>query len=173
MYLSHERSRRGSHHRFITEKMVFANWARTLDIHFYQPDWKPPADITNMNSSYAPALAGSWVSCWSWALELWDICVDSFQWIPSLVNVNVWDSSSTEQAAVVAVSRLPKQLGRMGSLHNRNTKPQQWFGSVTIRMNFILKSKLWMLAWVCVFNQCRAALVRLHLSRGERDSTLL
>ncbi|TKS74514.1 Alpha-N-acetylgalactosaminide alpha-2,6-sialyltransferase 5 [Collichthys lucidus] len=31
MYLSHERSRRGSHHRFITEKMVFANWARTLN----------------------------------------------------------------------------------------------------------------------------------------------
>ncbi|XP_049583256.1 alpha-N-acetylgalactosaminide alpha-2,6-sialyltransferase 5 isoform X1 [Syngnathus scovelli] len=41
MYLSHERSRRGSHHRFITEKMVFANWAQSLDIHFYQPDWKP------------------------------------------------------------------------------------------------------------------------------------
>uniref|UniRef100_A0A8C2W9I3 Alpha-N-acetylgalactosaminide alpha-2,6-sialyltransferase 6 n=1 Tax=Cyclopterus lumpus TaxID=8103 RepID=A0A8C2W9I3_CYCLU len=39
MYLSHERSRRGSHHRFITEKAVFANWARTLDIHFHQPDW--------------------------------------------------------------------------------------------------------------------------------------
>ncbi|XP_077441039.1 alpha-N-acetylgalactosaminide alpha-2,6-sialyltransferase 5-like isoform X1 [Vanacampus margaritifer] len=43
MYLTHERSRRGSHHRFITEKMAFANWARNLDIHFYQPDWKPIA----------------------------------------------------------------------------------------------------------------------------------
>ncbi|XP_026168750.1 alpha-N-acetylgalactosaminide alpha-2,6-sialyltransferase 5 isoform X2 [Mastacembelus armatus] len=42
MYISHERGRRGSHHRFITEKRVFANWARTFDIHFYQPDWSPP-----------------------------------------------------------------------------------------------------------------------------------
>uniref|UniRef100_A0A673BHT5 ST6 N-acetylgalactosaminide alpha-2,6-sialyltransferase 5 n=1 Tax=Sphaeramia orbicularis TaxID=375764 RepID=A0A673BHT5_9TELE len=39
MYISHERGRRGSHHRFITEKRVFAKWARTFDIHFYQPDW--------------------------------------------------------------------------------------------------------------------------------------
>ncbi|XP_051233613.1 alpha-N-acetylgalactosaminide alpha-2,6-sialyltransferase 5b [Dicentrarchus labrax] len=60
MYLSHERSRRGSHHRFITEKTVFANWARTLSIHFFQPDWKPAAVIiTSTNSSYAPVLAGS------------------------------------------------------------------------------------------------------------------
>ncbi|KAK5860314.1 hypothetical protein PBY51_021803 [Eleginops maclovinus] len=42
MYISHERGRRGSHHRFITEKRVFAKWARTFDIHFYQPDWTPP-----------------------------------------------------------------------------------------------------------------------------------
>uniref|UniRef100_A0A4W6FSU2 ST6 N-acetylgalactosaminide alpha-2,6-sialyltransferase 5 n=1 Tax=Lates calcarifer TaxID=8187 RepID=A0A4W6FSU2_LATCA len=59
MYLSHERSRRGSHHRFITEKTVFAKWARTLDIHFYQPDWKPAAAVASANSSYAPATAGS------------------------------------------------------------------------------------------------------------------
>ncbi|XP_054645078.1 alpha-N-acetylgalactosaminide alpha-2,6-sialyltransferase 5b [Dunckerocampus dactyliophorus] len=57
MYLSHERSRQGSHHRFITEKMVFANWARRLDIHFYQPDWKPAAAPTatiSSNSSNTP-----------------------------------------------------------------------------------------------------------------------
>ncbi|XP_070817327.1 alpha-N-acetylgalactosaminide alpha-2,6-sialyltransferase 5b [Chaetodon trifascialis] len=59
MYLSHERSRRGSHHRFITEKTVFANWARTLNVRFYQPDWKPAAVIANKNSSYAPTPAGS------------------------------------------------------------------------------------------------------------------
>ncbi|XP_064003913.1 alpha-N-acetylgalactosaminide alpha-2,6-sialyltransferase 5 isoform X1 [Pogoniulus pusillus] len=41
MYLSHERGRKGSHHRFITEKRVFQNWARTFNIHFFQPDWKP------------------------------------------------------------------------------------------------------------------------------------
>ncbi|KAM6948910.1 alpha-N-acetylgalactosaminide alpha-2,6-sialyltransferase 5 [Aplochiton taeniatus] len=41
MYISHERGRRGSHHRFITEKRVFANWARTFNIHFYQPHWTP------------------------------------------------------------------------------------------------------------------------------------
>uniref|UniRef100_A0A3P8S5P5 Alpha-N-acetylgalactosaminide alpha-2,6-sialyltransferase 6 n=1 Tax=Amphiprion percula TaxID=161767 RepID=A0A3P8S5P5_AMPPE len=59
MYLSHERSRRGSHHRFITEKTVFANWARTLNIHFYQPDWKPAAVVSNTNSSKIPVPAGS------------------------------------------------------------------------------------------------------------------
>ncbi|XP_047198742.1 alpha-N-acetylgalactosaminide alpha-2,6-sialyltransferase 5b [Hippoglossus stenolepis] len=58
MYLSHE-SQRGSHHRFITEKTVFANWARALNIHFYQPHWKPAAIIASMNSSCAPAPAGS------------------------------------------------------------------------------------------------------------------
>ncbi|XP_068615308.1 alpha-N-acetylgalactosaminide alpha-2,6-sialyltransferase 5-like [Brachionichthys hirsutus] len=52
MYLTHERSQRGSHHRFITEKMAFANWARTLNIHFYQPDWKPAAAIDATNTSY-------------------------------------------------------------------------------------------------------------------------
>ncbi|KAM3914678.1 alpha-N-acetylgalactosaminide alpha-2,6-sialyltransferase 5 [Leptodactylus fuscus] len=41
MYISHERGRKGSHHRFITEKRVFANWARTFNINFFQPDWKP------------------------------------------------------------------------------------------------------------------------------------
>lgn len=41
MYMSHERGRKGSHHRFITEKRVFENWARTFNIHFFQPDWKP------------------------------------------------------------------------------------------------------------------------------------
>uniref|UniRef100_A0A3Q3K1Y3 Alpha-N-acetylgalactosaminide alpha-2,6-sialyltransferase 6 n=1 Tax=Monopterus albus TaxID=43700 RepID=A0A3Q3K1Y3_MONAL len=59
MYLSHERSQQGSHHRFITEKTVFANWARTLNIHFYQPDWKPAAVIPSMNSSIAQARAGA------------------------------------------------------------------------------------------------------------------
>ncbi|XP_030809347.1 alpha-N-acetylgalactosaminide alpha-2,6-sialyltransferase 5 isoform X3 [Camarhynchus parvulus] len=41
MYISHERGRKGSHHRFLTEKRVFENWARTFDIHFFQPDWEP------------------------------------------------------------------------------------------------------------------------------------
>ncbi|XP_034738234.1 alpha-N-acetylgalactosaminide alpha-2,6-sialyltransferase 5b [Etheostoma cragini] len=59
MYLSHERSRRGSHHRFITEKAVFANWARTLNIHFHQPDWKPATLATSMNSSSTPVPAES------------------------------------------------------------------------------------------------------------------
>ncbi|XP_068582070.1 alpha-N-acetylgalactosaminide alpha-2,6-sialyltransferase 5b [Cebidichthys violaceus] len=59
MYLSHERNKQGSHHRFNTEKVVFANWARTLDIHFHQPDWKPAAVTAGVNSSHAPVPAGS------------------------------------------------------------------------------------------------------------------
>lgn len=51
MYLFHERSRKGSHHRFITEKAVFTNWARTRSIHFHQPDWKPTGVDRGMNSS--------------------------------------------------------------------------------------------------------------------------
>lgn len=47
MYLSHERGRKGSHHRFITEKRVFKNWARTFNIHFFQPDWKPESLAIN------------------------------------------------------------------------------------------------------------------------------
>ncbi|XP_059583945.1 alpha-N-acetylgalactosaminide alpha-2,6-sialyltransferase 5 isoform X1 [Alligator mississippiensis] len=47
MYISHERGRKGSHHRFITEKRVFENWARTYNIHFFQPDWKPESLTIN------------------------------------------------------------------------------------------------------------------------------
>ncbi|NXV00266.1 SIA7E sialyltransferase, partial [Cettia cetti] len=48
MYISHERGRKGSHHRFITEKRVFENWARTFDIRFFQPDWEPePLPVTH------------------------------------------------------------------------------------------------------------------------------
>lgn len=54
MYLSHERSRRGSHHCFITEKRVFANWAQTLNIHFYQPDWKPSVVSPNSSDTLFP-----------------------------------------------------------------------------------------------------------------------
>lgn len=53
MYISHERGRRGSHHRFITEKRVFANWARTFNIHFYQPDWSPPPLPRNSTATAA------------------------------------------------------------------------------------------------------------------------
>ncbi|XP_055007345.1 alpha-N-acetylgalactosaminide alpha-2,6-sialyltransferase 5 [Boleophthalmus pectinirostris] len=53
MYISHERGRRGSHHRFITEKRVFAKWARTFDIHFYQPDWSPPPLPANQTAEGA------------------------------------------------------------------------------------------------------------------------
>lgn len=64
MYLSHERSRWGSHHRFITEKTVFANWARTLNIHFHQPDWKPTPAISGPNSSHVLFPGGSWDADW-------------------------------------------------------------------------------------------------------------
>ncbi|XP_077472458.1 alpha-N-acetylgalactosaminide alpha-2,6-sialyltransferase 5 [Stigmatopora argus] len=57
MYISHERGRRGSHHRFITEKRVFAKWARTFDIHFYQPAWRPPPLPAN-RTLYAVATKG-------------------------------------------------------------------------------------------------------------------
>lgn len=53
MYISHERGRKGSHHRFITEKRVFAKWARTFDIHFYQPDWSPPPLPANQTAAGA------------------------------------------------------------------------------------------------------------------------
>ncbi|XP_046905618.1 alpha-N-acetylgalactosaminide alpha-2,6-sialyltransferase 5b [Hypomesus transpacificus] len=58
MYLSHEQGRGGSHHRFITEKTVFANWARTFNIHFYQPDWLP-APLLATNNSHIDGPAGS------------------------------------------------------------------------------------------------------------------
>ncbi|XP_012677220.1 alpha-N-acetylgalactosaminide alpha-2,6-sialyltransferase 5b isoform X2 [Clupea harengus] len=51
MYLSHERGKRGGHHRFITEKQVFASWARTFNIHFHQPDWTPMLPAQNSTST--------------------------------------------------------------------------------------------------------------------------
>ncbi|XP_061434604.1 alpha-N-acetylgalactosaminide alpha-2,6-sialyltransferase 5-like [Lethenteron reissneri] len=39
MYIWHERGRRGSHHRFLTEKRVFGRWARAYNITFSHPAW--------------------------------------------------------------------------------------------------------------------------------------
>ncbi|XP_023809854.1 alpha-N-acetylgalactosaminide alpha-2,6-sialyltransferase 5 isoform X4 [Oryzias latipes] len=104
MYLSHERSRHGSHHRFITEKMVFSNWARTLNIHFYQPDWEPAATMTGGNFS-PPARSGNprYRPSQRASGNLWTV---SREQISSLATVNVLGSRRTEQA----VSRTLRHL---------------------------------------------------------------
>lgn len=38
-YLQNERGRKGPHHRFITEKQVFARWAKQYNITFTHPTW--------------------------------------------------------------------------------------------------------------------------------------
>lgn len=38
-YIQNEHSRRGNHHRFITEKQVFARWAKRYNITFTHPTW--------------------------------------------------------------------------------------------------------------------------------------
>ncbi|XP_023119216.1 alpha-N-acetylgalactosaminide alpha-2,6-sialyltransferase 6 isoform X2 [Amphiprion ocellaris] len=38
-YIQNESSRRGNHHRFITEKQVFARWAKQYNITFTHPKW--------------------------------------------------------------------------------------------------------------------------------------
>ncbi|CAJ1070185.1 alpha-N-acetylgalactosaminide alpha-2%2C6-sialyltransferase 6 [Xyrichtys novacula] len=38
-YLQNESGRRGNHHRFITEKQVFARWAKQYNITFTHPKW--------------------------------------------------------------------------------------------------------------------------------------
>lgn len=38
-YIQNESGRRGNHHRFITEKQVFARWAKQYNITFTHPKW--------------------------------------------------------------------------------------------------------------------------------------
>ncbi|XP_033850828.2 alpha-N-acetylgalactosaminide alpha-2,6-sialyltransferase 6-like [Acipenser ruthenus] len=38
-FIQNERGRRGNHHRFITEKQVFARWAKLYNITFSNPQW--------------------------------------------------------------------------------------------------------------------------------------
>ncbi|XP_038600618.1 alpha-N-acetylgalactosaminide alpha-2,6-sialyltransferase 6 [Tachyglossus aculeatus] len=38
-YIQNERSRKGNHHRFITEKKVFSSWAQLYNITFSHPSW--------------------------------------------------------------------------------------------------------------------------------------
>ncbi|XP_052377595.1 alpha-N-acetylgalactosaminide alpha-2,6-sialyltransferase 6-like [Oncorhynchus keta] len=38
-YLQNEKGRKGPHHRFITEKQVFAHWAKQYNISFTRPTW--------------------------------------------------------------------------------------------------------------------------------------
>ncbi|XP_072294630.1 alpha-N-acetylgalactosaminide alpha-2,6-sialyltransferase 5b [Eucyclogobius newberryi] len=53
LYLSHEKRRKWSHH-FITEKIVFSNWAQILNIDFHQPEWGPSA-VRDSSSTAVPA----------------------------------------------------------------------------------------------------------------------
>lgn len=39
-YIQNESSRRGNHHRFITEKQVFARWSKQYNITFAHPTWR-------------------------------------------------------------------------------------------------------------------------------------
>lgn len=83
MYLSHERGRKGSHHRFITEKRVFENWARTFNIHFFQPDWKP--EPLTVNQAETKPLG--------WGMNAQD-CNHSHSLYPPLGCWNFWDSKA-------------------------------------------------------------------------------
>ncbi|XP_078082427.1 alpha-N-acetylgalactosaminide alpha-2,6-sialyltransferase 6-like isoform X2 [Mustelus asterias] len=38
-FVGNERAKKGNHHRFITEKDVFAEWAKLYNISFLQPSW--------------------------------------------------------------------------------------------------------------------------------------
>ncbi|XP_048415239.1 alpha-N-acetylgalactosaminide alpha-2,6-sialyltransferase 6 [Stegostoma tigrinum] len=38
-FIGNERAKKGNHHRFITEKDVFAEWAKLYNISFLQPSW--------------------------------------------------------------------------------------------------------------------------------------
>ncbi|MGH0155544.1 UNVERIFIED_CONTAM: hypothetical protein FKN15_029809 [Acipenser sinensis] len=38
-FIQNERGRKGNHHRFITEKQVFARWAKLYNITFSNPQW--------------------------------------------------------------------------------------------------------------------------------------
>lgn len=38
-YIQNENSRKGNHHRFITEKRVFSSWAQLYGITFSHPSW--------------------------------------------------------------------------------------------------------------------------------------
>ena len=38
-YIQNEHSRKGNHHRFITEKKVFSSWAQLYGITFSHPSW--------------------------------------------------------------------------------------------------------------------------------------
>ncbi|XP_059839794.1 alpha-N-acetylgalactosaminide alpha-2,6-sialyltransferase 5 isoform X2 [Hypanus sabinus] len=53
MYMSHELGHKGSHHRFITEKRVFARWAKKYSIHFHQPEWGPGSESAAVNLTRA------------------------------------------------------------------------------------------------------------------------
>ncbi|XP_072918696.1 alpha-N-acetylgalactosaminide alpha-2,6-sialyltransferase 5 isoform X4 [Hemitrygon akajei] len=53
MYMSHELGHKGSHHRFITEKRVFARWAKKYSIHFHQPEWGPGSESAAANLTRA------------------------------------------------------------------------------------------------------------------------
>ncbi|XP_048394613.1 alpha-N-acetylgalactosaminide alpha-2,6-sialyltransferase 5 [Stegostoma tigrinum] len=54
MYISHELGRKGSHHRFITEKHAFTRWARKYNIHFHQPEW----ELASLTSNHTEREAG-------------------------------------------------------------------------------------------------------------------
>ncbi|XP_071847524.1 alpha-N-acetylgalactosaminide alpha-2,6-sialyltransferase 3-like isoform X2 [Apostichopus japonicus] len=52
-YNSHENTVYVGGHRFITEKAIFARWARMFNIHFHNPGWKP-SELKNKESLDTP-----------------------------------------------------------------------------------------------------------------------
>lgn len=71
-YLQNERGRRGNHHRFITEKQVFARWAKLYNISFVHPTWwemdsKKAASLIPGDPIWPPAhLSASWDTDLKW-----------------------------------------------------------------------------------------------------------
>lgn len=58
-YIQNEGGRRGNHHRFITEKHVFARWAKQYNITFIHPTWWK---VFSENHKEISARTGAWLS---------------------------------------------------------------------------------------------------------------
>uniref|UniRef100_A0A3Q3VTA7 Alpha-N-acetylgalactosaminide alpha-2,6-sialyltransferase 6 n=1 Tax=Mola mola TaxID=94237 RepID=A0A3Q3VTA7_MOLML len=57
-YIQNESSRRGNHHRFITEKQVFARWSKQYNITFAHPTWRQDLCENHRRISRKPEIKG-------------------------------------------------------------------------------------------------------------------
>lgn len=131
-YLQNEKGRRGNHHRFITEKQVFARWAKLYNISFVHPTWwemdsKRLPKLSPADPIWPPAQVSA-----QWDADLkWQPAKISFQWETVTQRNKVWSNMAhsfslpLRKAFILPLSQMTNWSKMVSSFRVSNKKLQK------------------------------------------------